>query len=357
VNQTAVESEGGDFQERLKLGLLGLLCSAPVIAQGRALFVLLLVPIASAAHHSFAEYDRSVVRELEGELTAVEWRNPHVKFTVRVNNPAGSTEDWSLETSAVYVLERAGITSNLFSLGHHVRVAGNTSGRRPLAMNVSNLLLPSGREILFYPSSRVRWSDETAGGQWLTREVNRERQGIFRVWSVADFDAYLDVARELDIRLTPAAQATRVERAPLDPCQPQGMPGTMLTPLPIEFIDRGDQIDLQLTTFSVVRQIHLSAPSDYASIPMTDLGYSHGRWRGDSLEVHTSRIAWPYLDDNGTPQTENVEVLETFSLIDNGGRLRYTQTVRDPGSLARPMVVSWDFIDIGESQVAPITCD
>jgi len=341
---------------RVQTCLLRLVSTTAVIGQRGLLLAVLLIPIVAGAHHSFAEYDRSVIHELEGELIAVQWRNPHVMFTVRVSDPAGNTENWNLETSAVYVLERAGLNGDLFSIGQRVRVAGNTSGRRPLAMNVSNLLLPNGREILFYPTSRVRWSDETAGGEWLTREVNRGRRDIFRLWSVADFDAYLDVARELDIRLTPALQATLPAPTTLDPCAPQGMPGTMLTPLPIEFIDRGDHIDLQLTTFGVLRQIHLSPPRANAAVPMTDLGYSYGRWRDDTLEVTTTHIAWPYLDDNGTPQTENVVVLEEFSLVDDGGRLRYKQTVRDPGTLAEPMIVSWDFIDIGESQVAPITC-
>ena len=81
---------------------------------------LLLAPAALSAHHSFAEYDRTVVNELEGELVDVRWRNPHVMFTVRTEDSAGKAGDWTLETSAVYVLERAGITQNMFSAGEHI---------------------------------------------------------------------------------------------------------------------------------------------------------------------------------------------------------------------------------------------
>ena len=28
------------------------------------------------------------------------------------------------------------------------------------------------------------------------------------------------------------------------------------------------------------------------------------------LEVRTTRVSWPYFDDNGTPQTDKVELLE-----------------------------------------------
>lgn len=33
-------------------------------------------------------------------------------------------------------------------------------------MQVNNMLLPDGEEALFYPDSRLRWSDKPAGGQW-----------------------------------------------------------------------------------------------------------------------------------------------------------------------------------------------
>ena len=46
-------------------------------------FCLALVSGSAAAHHSTAEYDRSTLRELEGELTEVRWRNPHVMVKLR----------------------------------------------------------------------------------------------------------------------------------------------------------------------------------------------------------------------------------------------------------------------------------
>ena len=49
-------------------------------------------------------------------------------------------------------------------------------------------------------------------------------------------------------------------------------------------------------------------------IPLSDLGYSAGRWVGDTLEVRTTRVGWPYVDDDGRPQSTNVEILERFAL-------------------------------------------
>lgn len=319
---------------------------------------LLLAPVTLQAHHSFAGYDRSVVRDMEGDVVDVHWRNPHVTFTVRAEDSDGEIRDWVLETSAPYVLQRSGLTSNMFSVGQRVRIAAWPSMQQPKSMlYVTNMLLPSGKEVLFLPKAPPRWSTDTTGSEWLSEPVSDEKEGIFRIWSVANFDAYLEAAGGIDFRLTPEAQALVPESPQFDPCKPQGMPGLMLSPLPFELIDRGDHIDLQMTDFGVLRRIDMTASPNTETIPSTDLGYSTGRLVNGSLQVRTTRVGWPYLDDTGRPQTENVEILEQFSLLDDGVRLRYTQTIRDPGSLIVPTTVSWDMVDIGETKIEPLRCE
>ena len=136
-----------------------------------------------------------------------------------------------------------------------------------------------------------------------------------------------------------------------------GMPAAMISPLPVEFVDRGAAIELRLTGFGNVRDIHLSGEADEATVPVSDLGHSTGRWVDQTLEVRTTRVGWPYVDDAGTTQTADVVITETFALIDEGDRLRYTQTVTDPASFTAPLTVSWDWIDIGEERLDPVTCE
>lgn len=308
------------------------------------------------AHHSVAAYDRTTLHEIEGTLVDVRWRNPHVTFIVRVSDANGSVEDWELQAGAVYPHQRAGLSGDMFSVGDAVRVAGWRSTQTPRLMIVSNMLVPSGQEALFYDVSRPRWSNNAVGGSWKGDLVENSSRGLFRIWSVADFGAYQDVARNLVFRQTAAAQAMTPETSPLDPCVPQGMPGTMMTPLPIEFIDRGDRIELQLATFGVRRTIHLTRPDNLEEIPLSDLGVSVGRWIGDRLEVRTTRVGWPYLDDEGKPQSDNVEILERFTLIDDGSRLDFRQTVIDPEMLIQPMTTGLIYADIGETVIEPVDC-
>ena len=318
---------------------------------------LLVLPALVSAHHSTAEYDRSAVHELEGELVGVRWRNPHVMFTLRVSRPDGEVEDWELASAAVYVLERTGLDESTFPIGGRVRAAGSLSASRPSALSVTNILLPSGVEALLYGASGNRWSDDYIGGRWIGEQVDRERRGLYRVWSVRDPGAYEQATDEFDIRLTEEARAKMTNSVAFDPCLPQGMPGVMLNPLPIELIDRGNHIDLQLTPFGVLRNIDMTARPDADLIPATDLGYSVGQRVGDTLEVRTTRVSWPYVDDAGRPQTENVEILERFSLVDGRNRLEYSQTVTDPASFVEPLTISWDWIDIGEEQIETLECE
>ena len=133
----------------------------------------------------------------------------------------------------------------------------------------------------------------------------------------------------------------------------------MANPLPIEFIDRGDHIDLQLTAFGVLRRIDMTAldriPTSIPPIGPRLLRRVDGqaiRWR-----FARPAVSWPYLDDAGRPQTDDVEILERFSLADGRNRLEYTQTVTDPASLVEPLITSWDWIDIGEDQIDTLVCE
>ena len=56
---------------------------------------------AAAAHHSLAPYDRTVSKSIEGVVKDYIFANPHVKLTIAVANPDGSTTDWAFESTNV----------------------------------------------------------------------------------------------------------------------------------------------------------------------------------------------------------------------------------------------------------------
>ncbi len=83
------------------------------------------------AHHSFpATYDVETEVDVEGELAAFMYRNPHSFVHLNVVNEDGETERWAVEWGAASFLDRQGITRATFKPGDKVIITGNP-GRNP----------------------------------------------------------------------------------------------------------------------------------------------------------------------------------------------------------------------------------
>src|SRR5262245_41003881 len=73
------------------------------------------------AHHSIAEYDNSKVVTLNGAVTSVDWRNPHVHIHVDVPDAQGHVINWNLETWGLGQLAVRGLTNGFIKPGDRVR--------------------------------------------------------------------------------------------------------------------------------------------------------------------------------------------------------------------------------------------
>ena len=251
------------------------------------------------AHHSIdAFFDRATVSELEGTITQIVWRNPHVGFVLLTGSGAGG-EQWALHGAAINRLERGGIVREVFGVGDRVRVAGWPDKRGRNAMFVTNLLLPSGNELRMYPGrgQRARWTEDGESGEIDIVDLSDSEsrgQGIFRVWTLDG--PFRNSTRE-PLVLTEAAVTAREAWDPLtdDPslrCVPPGLPNAMLSPFPFEFIDRGDTIRMRVEEWDAIRTIHMTSEQDPEDVMPSPMGHSVGRWEGRTLVVDTSRINW-----------------------------------------------------------------
>ena len=255
---------------------------------------------AVTAHHSiFALYQDTFV-DLEGVITGMDLRNPHIRLTMLVENDSGEEEVWNLEGDSANAVERRGITRETLGVGDRVRVAGYPSrfGRRELL--ITNILMPDGEERLMSERPRPwRWTQPPpAEPKAIAAETDLGRS-LFRVWG---FEAFLE-ARSPPV-FTPAALAARAAWDPFDMlalrCIAPGMPNAMHSPYPIEFIDEGDRIRLRIEEWEATRVIDMVAGEVPGDAPRSRHGYSVGRWEDDTLVVDTGRVEFPYLDDVGT---------------------------------------------------------
>jgi len=88
------------------------------------------------------------------------------------------------------------------------------------------------------------------------------------------------------------------------------------------------------------RQIHMDGRKLPADPNPTWLGYSVGRWEGDTLVVDSAGFndrTW--LDRAGHPHSEKLRVTERFRRIDFG-HVQYQITFDDPETLTKPLTLS-----------------
>jgi Family of unknown function (DUF6152) len=315
---------------------------------GGALMLAASIQVPAAAHHSTAFYSQETI-ELEGEFTAVAWVNPHTRFALRTVDSAGREKVWRMEASAISALARRGVTRDLFNVGDRVRVAGHPSTRDPDEFQLTNVLLPDGREASLWLDSPPRWANSAAMIRREERVVDAEREnrGYFRVWSVPRPSPVTPLKLELTAAAIAARESFDLKDNFATRCGPQGMPAVMLGPLPFEIVDRGATIELRAEIYDTVRTIHMDVSTPPSDAPASILGYSVGKWEGGDLVVTTTGVNWPYFDNIGTPQSNAVEIVERYTLSDDQTRLDFRVTVRDPATLKGPAEIEGHWLALG----------
>lgn len=306
---------------------------------------LLVSPTLVLGHHSTSEYETTVVTEIQGEVVKVFWRNPHVIIHVASGEKNKRTL-WKLEGSSVSAQRRRGMTQDMIAIGDQVRAAGSASTRREGHMLLDNLLLPDGQELMMRSNGKARWPDSKLRtfktGVDATAKADAKANGIFRVWTWGRLSRgwwFFGPTENFALTETALAKAAEWDEYTDNPqldCTAPGMPATMGNPYPMQFVKVGENIEIHLEEFDVVRTIHMNGNPD-ASVAPAALGYSMGRWQDETtLVITTDRINWPYFNRVGVPQSEDVEVWERFVLDDGSGQLAYTIRVTDPATLLEP---------------------
>ncbi|MFL2546718.1 MAG: DUF6152 family protein [Candidatus Rariloculaceae bacterium] len=303
--------------------------------------ILMFSPLALGHHSAAAFFDRSRIVEVEGTVSDVYWRNPHVSLTLDVVNDAGEIEAWELEAGTTNTLMRRGFTADSVSIGDRVTAAGAPSRRGEPAIFVSNVLLPNGEEYIIADREEpLRWTSASTADEMQVSVDELPGTGIFKVWG---FRALYSLRNPLV--LTPAAEAAIEAFNPRtdDPglrCIPPGMPNAILNPYPMELIDGGDRIVQRIEEWDARRVIYLNEADVPSNLSPSHLGVSVGRWEGETLVVETTQIAFYLLDAIGTPMSESASLVERYTLSEDGASLRYEVIVTDPVNLAEPAI--WD---------------
>lgn len=174
------------------------------------------------------------------------------------------------------------------------------------------------------------------------------------------FNLFIDFkAGEEPIRPEAAAVTLKNRQAldsPTSHCLPYGLPNRYFNSRPFKIFQTQDAIGIFYELDGAFRQIH----TDRRKLPVDPfpawLGYSTGKWEGDTLVVDSAGFndkTW--LDARGHPHTEALRVQERFRRRDFG-HTDMQATIEDPNVLTRPFTLKFTVLLIPDSDVLENFC-
>ncbi|MEE3237132.1 MAG: DUF6152 family protein [Pseudomonadota bacterium] len=338
-----------------------------------AMIFFMMSSVGASAHHSVSSlYDYDNILSLEGTVQKIYWINPHVRINIEIINENGQRETWRLDGSALNLLQRLGVTRDMLKAGDRIVAKGPASRHGLKAMLASVVIHPDGNQLVMFPGSARRAGligpDTTVGYSENEASVipapsaKGRPQDMFRVWT-PDHKPTTDSGLGIPpwpLRETALAAVAKYDPVNDDPaaaCVQAGIPVILDTPYPVEFLKRGDDIVMLTEEWDVERTIHMNSDiDDVAGQQRSPWGYSVGRWENDKLVVTTSNISYPYFDDLGTPQSDQLQIVEHYRFDATEPRLYWEAVATDPEVFTAPVVLKGDMIWVPGEQLKRFDC-
>jgi hypothetical protein len=202
-----------------------------------------------------------------------------------------------------------------------------------------------GKPNLSAPAPKAPDGKIDLSGVWLAdADPNGKPQGVEN----QVFPKYfINIAADLKqdaVPFQPSAQALFIQRlqnrgkdAPAAHCKPSGVPNLNSVPLPYKIVQTPRLILILYEENTVFRQIFLDGRQPVKDPEPRWMGYSSGKWEGETLVVDTVGFndqSW--LDGMGHPHTESMHLIERFRRRDTG-HLEVEVTIDDPKAYTRPI--------------------
>lgn len=301
----------------------------------------------SFAHHSAAAYDRTKLVTVEGTVTALAWKNPHVSMTVETQGPDGAQLRQEIEVMSVAQARGLGLHREAISPGQHVVVRAMPNRRGPTERAFGISVTTSDGAVMPL-SSFARLSTAPAPGV--------EARGIAGRWVPTVESFATDVAAAAAAPVTEAGRVARAEALRWYTA-PDGTGVGICTPLipPLLHVFP-DLRTIEVSTTRVVirsetngmmqeRVVHLDRTSHPASLAPTTEGHSIGRWDAESLVIDTVGFAPSQAPDLVLlPTLPDTHLVEKLTLAPDRRHLEYEFTIDVPGYLTEPATfrATWD---------------
>lgn len=309
-----------------------------------------LGPAPAGAHHHRINFLDSLAA-FDGEITRVEWKNPHVYFFVDVHGNDGEIVNWEVETGSTPGLTRRGLTADMLQAGESVTVTGNPD-RDPARklLFAESITLSDGTTFALQGRS-IRVPDEPA----------ERAESLAGVWAtVGDpYDrTHPATFMPLNAKGRAAAAAFDVANDPFADCVPPPVPDSLTTPYFHEIVINEGTVILREEYWEIERTVYVDGRGHPADGPRTNQGHSIGHWDGDVLVVDTALFE-DHLFGNGSgiPSGAHKHIVERYALSGGGATITIDYVLEDPEYLAEPFRDRRQWRYSPGSKLLPNQCD
>ena len=334
-----------------------------------SLLVLAFLPWGASAHHSIrVHFDRGGQGEIIGVLKDVRMRSPHSLLTVDVTDENGEVTTWDVETHAIALMKRVGVTAETFTIGETITVRGmpsRTEGK-PLIFGLV-FILHDGQQYSWAPDTLVPEGGLSEGRLVATVTGLERFEGVWGYEVVPNPHINADSPY-------PLAQAGLDARANFNPldtsamrCIPPNLPSLLYAPYLVGIDVSSDRFSIQHEYFSILREVPLGG--DAVQADSTGLyGSAVGRVEGDTVIIESAEF--PDLesgmasafDPNGVgadvPSSTQKEFTERYTLSEDGNTLMIEYSIVDPVYLTEAFAGSTQWVRLAEgTEIVPFECD
>ena len=224
--------------------------------------------------------------------------------------------------------------------------------------------LPDGRPNLAAPAPRTAEGKPDLAGIWAVE------CGIYGRDACFTRSLFFDLARNLepgDVEMTPWAasiQAQREKRNHVDDpygyCLPPGVPRIDFGGGPFKILQtpKATAILYETLVGMIFRQVFTDGRALPSSAEPTWLGYSVGRWDGDTFAVETTGFKdGGWLDTlKARPHSDALRVTERFRRTD-AGHMELTVTIDDPKAFRKPWTITAPLTLLPDTELIEAFCD
>jgi hypothetical protein len=223
---------------------------------------------------------------------------------------------------------------------------------------------PDGKVNMTGPAPRLNGKPDLSG-VWLA-EAEPRGPGLYGLGEYANSKYFRNILADFkpaEEPLTPAgAELLRKHGEagaygnPSLNCLPDGVPHADLLPEPFKIIQTPGEIVMLYEVETIFRQIFTDGRKQLVDPSPAWLGYSVGKWEGDTLVVDTRGFndrSW--LDARGHGHSEDMRVEERFERRDFG-HMDVAVTIEDPKIFTKPFTIHFTELLLADSEVIELIC-